>query len=121
MLPPLNGSIVGQTTTWESTAVEGAGMDENQRELKKRWRTNEKAAARAAFPLPGPELAALFDHVEDAIERSGCDHSLRFTASWLEQQRHESESVVTWLRAHGGFCDCEVVANVRDHWEQNRA
>jgi len=25
-----------------------------------------------------------------------------------------------WLKEHDGFCDCEVLANALDHWQQNR-
>lgn len=27
---------------------------------------------------------------------------------------------IAWLKANGGYCDCEVVTNAADHWEQNR-
>jgi len=31
-----------------------------------------------------------------------------------------SERTVEWLREHGGHCDCEVIANAAEHWEENR-
>ena len=33
---------------------------------------------------------------------------------------HDIEMIVAWLEENGGFCDCEVSANSRDHWERNR-
>jgi hypothetical protein len=65
-------------------------------------------------------LEALFDSVEMAIEDAGCDHSLRATTEWLSANGVDVGAVVTWLENNGGFCDCEVVANARDHWEENR-
>jgi hypothetical protein len=95
-------------------------MDDKRQELKKRWKKAEKDAARSAFPLPDDKLEALFDAVEMAIEESGCDHSLRATTEWLSANGVDVDAVVAWLENNGGFCDCEVVANARDHWEENR-
>ena len=95
-------------------------MDEKARELKKRWKATEKNAARAGFPLSDDKLEAMFDSVELAVEAAGCDHSLKATTTWLKTSGLESEAVISWLQDNGGFCDCEVVANAREHWEQNR-
>jgi hypothetical protein len=37
------------------------------------------------------------------------------TADWLDERGHDTESVFTWLDQHGGFCDCEILANVEQH------
>ena len=95
-------------------------MDDKKRELKKHWKKAERDAARSAFPLPDDKLEALFDAVEMAIEDAGCDHSLRATTEWLSANGVDIGAVVVWLENNGGFCDCEVVANARDHWEESR-
>ena len=95
-------------------------MDDKKRELKKRWKKAEKDAARYAFPLPDDKLEALFDAVEMAIEDAGCDLSLRATNEWLSANGVDIGAVMVWLENNGGFCDCEVVANARDHWEESR-
>lgn len=75
-----------------------------------------QAQAVAALPLPLEALRALFDHLDDALG-AGCDHSLRFTRRFLQQQALADEAVIPWLQAHGGYCDCEVLANVEDAWQ----
>jgi len=95
-------------------------MDDKKRELKKRWKKAERDAARSAFPLHDDKLEALFDAVEMALEDAGCDHSLRATTEWLSANGVDIGAVVVWLENNGGFCDCEVVANARDHWEESR-
>lgn len=95
-------------------------MDERDRRSKKQWLARQKAASRSDLPLSDPELALLFDRVDQRIAESGCDHSLRFTSLWLQERGHDPEKVVAWLRERGGYCDCEVVANARDDWERNR-
>ena len=95
-------------------------MDDKARELKKQWLHAQKSAARAKFPLPDDTLELLFNAVELSLESLVCDHSLKATLEWLRVNRLDIEPVVAWLQDNGGFCDCEVVANARDHWEQNR-
>jgi hypothetical protein len=95
-------------------------MDQRARELKKDWKANEREVARSAFPLADEVLAQLFAAVSEAVDRDGCDHTLRVTEEWLAHHHVDVRAVVEWLLANGGFCDCEVVGNVVDHWEQNR-
>jgi uncharacterized protein DUF2695 len=95
-------------------------MDDRSRALKTRRRAKQRAEARAAFPLPDQSLLVLFDHVQHCLDVAPCDHTMQHTLGWLMAAGHRVEPVVDWLREHGGFCDCEVVANARDHWEQNQ-
>jgi hypothetical protein len=76
--------------------------------------------ARAAFPLPDDDLAALFEAIGSGHSVAACDHSLRLTREWLAHAGYDIDKVVGWLEENGGFCDCEVVANSRDHWQENR-
>jgi hypothetical protein len=102
----------------------GAGvvtMNEEQRRMKAQWKTAQRDAARAAFPLPEVELAAMFDAVHAAVERDGCDNTLRATRVWLAGRQSDAAVVLGWLAEHGGYCDCEVVANAGDHYEQTRS
>ncbi len=32
----------------------------------------------------------------------------------VEKHGLDVERIVSWLRKHGGYCDCEVLANVED-------
>jgi hypothetical protein len=95
-------------------------MNNKNQELKKRWKKAEKDAARYMFPLPDDKLEAMFDAVEIALEDAVCDHSMRATTEWLRSNGVDVDAVVTWLENNGGYCDCEIVANARDHWEENR-
>jgi hypothetical protein len=72
------------------------------------------------FPLSNQKLEAMFDAVELHVEENGCDHSLKATTEWLRTNGLDIDAVVTWLQNNGGFCDCEVVANARDHFEGNQ-
>jgi len=95
-------------------------MDSIDRNRKRAWKDEQKAIARASFPLPDETMEQLFSAIDQALSAEGCDHTLRFTDSWLKDRGFDRQATVAWLNEHGGFCDCEVIANACDHWEQNR-
>jgi hypothetical protein len=81
------------------------------------WESQQRAAARAKFPLPSEQLGALFDFLLVEFPIQGCDHTLRLTEWWLNAQGLPVEPVVAWLHENGGFCDCEAAGNSREAWE----
>ena len=84
---------------------------DRKRQLKNQFKSRERAGFAASYPLPVPELKALFDHL-DRDEAPPCDHTLAQTEAYLKQRRISEEPVISWLLAHGGGCDCEVLLNV---------
>ena len=95
-------------------------MDSADRDRKKAWKQGERDSARSAFPLPSNLLEAMFNEIEERTGNEGCDHSQRFTKQWLSDNQQPADDVLAWLKLHGGFCDCEVLANPYDHWMQNK-
>ncbi|WP_397534589.1 DUF2695 domain-containing protein [Roseateles sp.] len=95
-------------------------MNSNDKQLKREWKLEQNRLASAAFPMPDTLLESLFNTVGARVGDSGCDHTLRFTERWIGEHGQSASSVLDWLKGQGGLCDCEVVANVADHWEQNR-
>ena len=63
-------------------------------------------------------MRPLFGHLDSELGNHPCDHTLRLTTAWLVANGHEPERVVPWLRENGGYCDCEVLANVEDKLEE---
>lgn len=61
----------------------------------------------------------LFDYVDEKLEENdGCDHSLIFTREFLEKQKVDVEIVLDWIVNEGGGCDCEVLYNVEERFEE---
>ena len=85
--------------------------------LRRQVDQRERAEAEAALPLSKPDLRALLEHVEAEVESEGCDHSLRHTHAFLSERGLSEAKVLPWLRSGGGYCDCEVAANVGETWE----
>ena len=44
--------------------------------------------------------------------------SLTFTKKFLETQKVDVESVLDWIVNEGGGCDCEVIYNVEERFEE---
>ncbi len=90
-------------------------MDASEKkQLKAQWRNQQRKAALAALPLPVAELKAMFDMLDVDLPQKGCDHTRRLTETWLHSRGHDVEPVFTWLDAHHGFCDCEILANIEE-------
>ena len=76
----------------------------------------EQAKQEDGLPLSKSEIKALFDYVNVRLEADDCDHTLRHTLAFLSERHLPARPVVVWLQEYGGFCDCEVIANVEETW-----
>jgi hypothetical protein len=85
---------------------------ERKRQLKREAKQQEKAEARAAMVLDEAALENLLDHLDERLMITGCDHSLQLTRAWAAQQGVDADALASSLEQFGGFCDCEVLANV---------
>lgn len=95
-------------------------MDAEKRKLKQAWKAEEKRKAKAQFPLPDAQLRELFEFVDEWLDTNGCNHELTGTETWLKEHKLRPEPVMSWLAENGSYCDCEVMANAAEHWEENR-
>jgi hypothetical protein len=89
---------------------------ERRKGLLNQVRDEERAAARAALPLSDELLEEFFDALDSALTRQVCDHTRKLTRSWLEERGLPLDKVLSWMDEHGGYCDCEVLFNVEEHW-----
>lgn len=39
------------------------------------------------------------------------------TKAFLENKKLNTEAILPWLEEYGGYCDCEVLANVEESYE----
>lgn len=79
--------------------------------LKQAGRQAERDALRASLPIPIAKMRALFDFIDQQLSEEACDDTLRYTLSFLSQNGIDAGPTTEWLKKHGGYCDCEVLAN----------
>lgn len=70
-----------------------------------------------AMPLSLQNLGELFDYLDEELSEHDCDHTCRMTMNFLSSKKLDAESILPWLGEYGGNCDCEVLANVEESWE----
>ena len=68
-------------------------------------------------PLLLTELGALFDYLDEQLGIRDCDHTTKMTVNFLQAKKLDEAVIVAWLGEYGGYCDCEVLANVEDSWQ----
>jgi hypothetical protein len=91
-----------------------------RRDLLKRWKTDQRDPARQALPLADELLEEMFAVLDAQLQSEPCDHTLRLTRSWAESRNADFPLLEKWLRDTGGYCDCEVLLNSEQAWEEAR-
>jgi hypothetical protein len=86
---------------------------ESRKRLLKDWKAAERTKAESELPASKDELRELFSWVDERLD-TPCDHTMRNTLEFIRQRSLDEERTVVWLHQFGGYCDCEVVANVED-------
>ena len=93
-------------------------MDKMERERRKQLlrtlKTEELLQAAQDLPAPKPTLESLFDWLDEKLGESDCDDTPRLTLEFAKLNGLDEQRLRTWTEKYGGYCDCEVLANVPD-------
>ena len=87
--------------------------DDRKHELKALAKASEREALIASLPVDVSTLKDLLSYL-NKDPAPPCNHTHRETIEFLKSRNIAPASVIPWLQAHGGFCDCEVIYNVYD-------
>lgn len=90
----------------------------HQKKLLRKLRRQQRKRE-AAMPLTRHELLSLCEWVEAKLKHEGCDHSYRYTEAFLRNSGLPVQDILDWLSEEGGYCDCEVIANVKQVYEES--
>lgn len=91
----------------------GRGATEDQRrELKARYKAQERHQAQTAMTISEEQLTALLAHLDVSLAKEPCDDKLRLTERWATRNDIGAGPLKASLAVFGAFCDCEVLANV---------
>ena len=85
----------------------------DKKDMKRLALLKEYESKWTELTLTPEQLATLGGHLESCLVQSPCDHTLRQTEKWLHgQATGGAKQVLEAIRNRGGYCDCEVLANV---------
>lgn len=98
-------------------------MDKNEKERRKQIRNELRQKQQEEFekslPMDRPYFKKLFDCLDDQLGNLGCDNTNTLTTGFLEKNTIINvENVLSWLTENGGYCDCEILANVEQKFEK---
>lgn len=91
---------------------------ERRRSILKRLQEQNRQLAAEDRPISLLDLGDLFDFLDEHLTTCGCNHTLDATRRFLGNRNLDHEKIVPWLATSGGYCDCEVLANVEDAWNE---
>ena len=92
-------------------------MDEPEREAPARppiSASEEIQRAQEELPAPRQVLDSLFNWLEEKLSDVECDNTLRLTAEFAGLNGLDGKRLCHWAERYHGYCDCEVLWNVRD-------
>lgn len=98
--------------------------DKNETERRKQIARDLRFKARQDFesslPTSRENFEALFYYLDEKLTDNPCDDTLKFTAIFLQSLKLDNiEEITKWLSKHDGYCDCEVLANVEEKFDDN--
>lgn len=91
-------------------------MDKAKRkEIRNQLAEKELVEFKSGLPIDENTFPELFDYLDSQLGKKGCDHTTILTRTFLDKKRvSNTDKVIKWLADNGGFCDCEILANVED-------
>lgn len=97
-------------------------MEKNEKERRKQIRDELRQKQQEEFekslPMGRIFFENLFDYLDDRLGEIDCDDTNKLTTEFLEKNKILNvDDVLNWLVENGGHCDCEVLANVEEKFE----
>jgi hypothetical protein len=90
---------------------------QRRRAMAQQLRAAQAASLLASMPLRSSQLKELFDYLGGKLIEEGCDDTLRYAKQFALEVHVPFAPLKTWLEDLGGYCDCEVMANVEEKFE----
>ncbi len=84
-------------------------------QIKKALKNEERLRFRNSLPA---EPTVIRDFFEFLDPEQRCDNRLTRTLQYIEQRNLPKNTFINWLNENGGFCDCEVLFNVEEVWDE---
>jgi len=96
--------------------------DKNEKERRKQILDGLRRKADEEFenglPMSRDNFRKLFDYLDLELNDKGCDHTNTLTKAFLDRiEVDNTPNILEWLAGNGGYCDCEILANVEEQFE----
>ena len=97
--------------------------DQSEKERRKQIMDDLKKKADQEFegslPMSRDNFKKLFNYLDISLSDKGCDDTNSLTKTFLLQSNNKKvDEVLEWLADPGGYCDCEILANAEEQFEE---
>ena len=97
-------------------------MEKDEKERRKQilneLREKQQKEFEQSLPMDRKIFENLFDYLDNKLEENSCDDTNKVTLEFLVKNKIENiETVLNWLAENGGYCDCEILANAEEKFE----
>jgi len=89
----------------------------DKKAFKKVSKERELKAFKESLPMKEIDFLPLFDFLNGELPKIGCQHDFSLLESYCKEKELDFSVLVEWLKEQGGFCDCEILANVEEQFE----
>jgi len=89
-----------------------------RKQIRDELRLKAQEIFEAGLPMSRENFKCLFDGLDSVLEAESCNDDHTLTVRYLNSIGVTNVAeVLVWLMDSGGFCDCEVLANVEEQFE----
>ena len=95
--------------------------DKSEKEQRKQILNDLRLKASEVFdkalPMTKDLFKSLFDYLDKELSDKECDDKPTLTRTFLTHKQLSNQDVIlNWLADKGGYCDCEILANVEEQF-----
>jgi hypothetical protein len=90
---------------------------QDKKALKKAFKEAELKAFRETLPMKEDDFLPLFDFLDSELSENECKNDFTLLESYCKQNKLDFHSLAQWFRGQGGYCDCEIIANVEEQFQ----
>lgn len=89
-----------------------------RKQIRDELRLKAQEEFEAGLPMSRENFKYLFDGLDSILGAESCNDDHTLTVRFLNSISVTNVAeVLVWLMDNGGFCDCEVLANVEEQFE----
>ena len=90
----------------------------DKKKLMDEYKMMQEKEFESSLPMKRKLFYELFDFLNDKSETTECKHDFSLTNEFLKDKNADIEKVIEFLRENGAGCDCEVIFNVEEKFEE---
>lgn len=92
----------------------------NRKTILKQLKEKDSESFLKSLPVDKKLFRDLFDYLSSNLGDDDCNNDMVMTLQFLTEKKIENRAnVIQWLHDHGAYCDCEVLSNVEQQFEDN--